>query len=72
MSVPRTRARTTLAEAAKRINYDGLWEELGRIRAIVHSSDGSVAVTAGPNGAVQDVRLSPQALAPARTACEQR
>ena len=44
-------------------SFEGLREELGRIRAIVHSPDGSVAVAAGAGGTVQDIRFSPQALA---------
>lgn len=44
-------------------DFEGLREQLGHIRAIVHSPDGSVAVAAGPGGTVQDIRFSPQALA---------
>jgi hypothetical protein len=51
-------------EAAKKVkDFGGLREQLGQIRAIVHSPDGSVAVAAGPGGTVQDIRFSPQAMA---------
>jgi YbaB/EbfC DNA-binding family protein len=51
-------------EAAKKVkDFGGLREQLGQIRAIVHSPDGSVAVAAGPGGTVQDIRFAPQALA---------
>lgn len=51
-------------EAAKKVkDFGGLREQLGQIRAIVHSPDGSVAVAAGPGGTVQDIRFAPEALA---------
>lgn len=43
-------------------DFEGLREQLTRVRAIVHSPDGSVAVAAGAGGTVQDIRFSPQAL----------
>lgn len=50
------------AAKARTRNFEGLREQLGQIRAIVHSPDGSVAVAAGAGGTVQDIRFSPQAL----------
>lgn len=51
------------AAKARTRDFEGLREQLGQIRAIVHSPDGSVAVAAGAGGTVQDIRFSPQALA---------